>query len=301
MVEPLERQEVIEIATGQPMTVTTREFNKDYADYLADPKNYNLKYKGLSASPQTNLSVSSGDVAVDFSSGVAPTGGVSPTAGLKTGEVTDLPAVTKVNEGQYEDVTEYITAQKIIFEQRTEGMQRFAKIAGDLFSALEDPYAGGTFQRSVARPIAGIGKTFENTINFLTEQPEHQAITKRNNALASFTGNGDIYTDILDSAGKVIGQSDVVFGNWGDYKLTENTPVWKSLVKVGLTDYQKMNTLAYNLAIAALRTKGIEDRGITNQKIALEMDALGFGGNTKANGRRKIRIKNLFRVDAGRL
>jgi hypothetical protein len=277
MVEPLERQEVIEIETGQPMTVTTREFNKDYADWQKDPKNYNLKYKGLSTGPQTNLSVSSGDVDVDFSSGV------SPTAGLMTGEVTDFPALNKVNEKQYEDVTEYITAQKTIFEQKTGGIERFVKIGGDLLSGLGDPYAGGTFQRGIARPIAGIGKTFENAINFLTEQPEHQAITKRNNALASFTGNGDIYTDILDSAGKVIGQSDVVFGNWADYKLTKNTPLWESLVKVGLTDYQKMNTLAYNLAIAALRTKGIEDRGITNQKIALEMDSLGFGGNTKAN------------------
>ena len=283
MVEPLERQAVIEIATGQPMTITTRDFNKDYADWQKDPENYNLKYKGLSTGPQTNLSVSSGDVDVDFSSGVAPTGGVSPTAGLMTGEVTDFPALNKVNEKQYKKVDDFIEAQKIIFEQKTGGIERFVKIGGDLLSGLGDPYAGGGFQRGIARPIAGIGKTIENTINFFTEQPDYKVITERNNGLSSFTGNGDIYTDILDSAGKVIGQSDVVFGNWGDYKLTENTPLWKSLVKVGLTDYQKMNTLAYNLAIAALRTKGIEDRGITNQKIALEMDALGFGGNTKAN------------------
>ena len=283
MVDPLERMKVIDIATGKVRAITTRDFNKDYADYLADPENYSLKYKEFSASPQTNLSVSSGDVNVDFSSGVATTGGVSPTAGLKTGEVTDLPAATKENEEQYKMVDDFIAAQKTIFEQRTEGIERFAKIGGDLLEGLGDPYAGGGFQRGVARPIAGIGKLVQNTINFLAEQPDYKAITERNNGLSSFTGNGNIYEDILDSAGNVVDQSDVVFGNWADYKLTQNAPLFESFVDLGLTDYQQMNTLAYNLAIAALKSKGIEDRGVTNQKIALEMDALGFGGNTKAN------------------
>jgi hypothetical protein len=195
---------------------------------------------------------------------------VSPTAALTTGEVTDNNKVTKANEKQYENIDEYTKAKSEAFTQRTDGIEKFANIGVQLLNGLEGTRKGGGGQR-IIKKIAGIGSIIQDTIGFLTTETANKPYVEK------FQGVFDAGSDILDD------ESGLIVGTWDQFKLTEDAPLWADLKQVGLTDLQELNTLAFNLAIASLRAKGIEDRGITNQKIALEMQSLGFGGDTMAN------------------
>ena len=278
MVEPSESMDVVISATGQRGVVTKRKYLEELNKFDKDP-NYDMKYfpaDKTSTIPQIDVS-SSPEGGFDLSLGPAQT---NPTAGLITGEVTDNTQVTKENKKQYEKIEDYVAAESAVFKQRAAGMEQFANIGTKLLNGLEGTSKGGTAQRIVGK-VAGIGTAVQDTINFLTTKTANKPYVEK--FQSAFDAGGDIYEDILDANGDVIGQSDVVIGTWNDFKLTDNAPLWEDLQKIGLTDLQQMNTLSFNLAIASLRAKGIEDRGITNQKIALEMQSLGFGPGTMTN------------------
>jgi len=278
MVEPSESMDVVISATGQRGVVTKRKYLEELNKFDKDP-NYDMKYfpaDKTSTIPQIDVS-SSPEGGFDLSLGPAQT---NPTAGLITGEVTDNTQVTKENKKQYEKIEDYVAAESAVFKQRAAGMEQFANIGTKLLNGLEGTRKAGTAQRIVGK-VVGLGTSIQDVITFVTTKTANKPYVDKFQSV--FDAGGDIYEDILDANGDVIGQSDVVMGTWNDFKLTDNAPLWEDLQKIGLTDLQQMNTLSFNLAIASLRSKGIEDRGITNQKIALEMQSLGFGGTTRTN------------------
>jgi hypothetical protein len=278
MVEPSESMDVVISATGQRGVITKRKYLEEL-NKSDKNENYDMKYfpaDKASAVPNIEFSSTPGG-AVEFSSGPAQT---NPTASLITGVVTDNNQVTKENKKQHENIETYVAAESAVFKQRAAGMEQFVSIGTKLLNGLENTGKGGTAQRIVGK-VTGIGTAVQDTINFFSTKTANKPYVEK--FQSAFDAGGDIYEDILDANGDVIGQSDVVMGTWNDFKLTDNAPLWEDLQKIGLTDLQEMNTLSFNLAIASLRSKGIEDRGITNQKIALEMQSLGFGGTTRTN------------------
>ena len=278
MVDPSESMEVVISATGQRGVITKRKYLEELNKFEKDP-NYDMKYfpaDKTSTMPQIDVS-SSPEGGFDLSLGPAQN---NPVAGLITGEVTDNTQVTKENRKQYEKIETYVAAESAVFKQRAAGMEEFVSIGTKLLNGLEGTSKGGTGQRIVGK-VTGIGTAVQDTITFFSTKTANKPYVEK--FQSGFDAGGNIYKDILDANGDVIGQSDVVMGVWNDFKLTDNAPLWEDFQKIGLTDLQEMNTLSFNLAIASLRSKGIKDRGITNQKIALEMQSLGFGPDTMTN------------------
>ena len=270
-VDESESMEVQLSATGQTAFITKRKYLQDLEKSEKDP-NYNMKYfpaDKASTIPQIDVS-SSPEGGFDLSLGPAQQTQVSPTAGLSKGEVTDVQKVTKANEKQIGKIDDFTEAEAKVFKQRTDGLEKFAEIGTKLLNGLEGTDKGGTGQRLIGT-VAGIGTTVQDTINFLTTKTANKPYVEK------FQAAFDAGDDVVDD------ETGAVIGAWNQFKLSEEAPLWKDLKQIGLTDLQEMNTLAFNLAIASLRAKGIEDRGITNQKIALEMQSLGFGGTTRTN------------------
>ena len=145
-----------------------------------------------------------------------------------------------------------------------------ADIGMKLINGLEGTRKGGAAQRILGTITGGL-TTVGDLVGFLTTKTANKPYVDK--YYPGFLTNAEIRDDV----------SGAVIGTWNDIKLTENSPVWGNFKQLGLTDLQEMNTLTFNLAIASLRGKGIEDRGITNQKIALEMQSLGFGPENKTN------------------
>jgi len=270
-VDESESMDVVLSATGQPAVITKRDFLIDLEKFNKD-RNYNMKYfpaDKASTIPQIDVS-SSPEGGFDLSLGPAQQAQVSPTAGLSTGEVTDVQKVTKANEKQQGKIDDFTEAESAVFKQRTDGLEKFAEIGTKLLNGLEGTDKGGTGQRIIGT-VTGIGTAVQDTINFLTTKTANKPYVEK------FQDAFNAGADILDD------ETGAVVGAWNQFKLSEEAPLWRDLKQIGLTDLQEMNTLAFNLAIASLRAKGIEDRGITNQKIALEMQSLGFGGTTRTN------------------
>ena len=268
-VDESESMDVVLSATGQPAVITKRKYLQELEKSEKDP-NYDMKYfpaDKTSAFPQIDVS-SSPEGGFDLSLG--PAQQASPTAGLSTGEVTDVQKVTKANEKQQGKIDDFTEAESAVFKQRTDGLEKFAEIGTKLLNGLEGTDKGGTGQRIIGT-VTGIGTAVQDTINFLTTKTANKPYVEK------FQDAFNAGADILDD------ETGAVVGTWNQFKLSEEAPLWRDLKQIGLTDLQEMNTLAFNLAIASLRAKGIEDRGITNQKIALEMQSLGFGGTTRTN------------------
>ena len=278
MVEDTDIFWAIDDRTGMKVPITNKQWIKEYNKSVKDP-DYNMKFfpadDDKSTIPEISFS-SSPEGGVEFRSGPAS----SPGQGLAIGEITNENQAIAATKAQEELITEKVTAAFEAAKIKASGIEQTAEIGLKLLNGLEGTQKGGTGQRIVKR-VTGLGTAVQDTVDFFTTQTANKAyVTKFQDAFLNsknLTGENTL--------GNTPDDPDTinVSGAWDQVKLTENSPLWKSLKQIGLTDLQEMNTLAFNLAIAELRAQGIDGKLITDKKILMQMRALGLGPDTQTN------------------